>query len=142
MKAYLFREHIQFVAVERAELRSFLDVVVFSVKGSRSPLSLLGGGDYDGDTVLLIWQPEIVNDFQNATECLGDPPDDFIGTNFVKEIETVTEFNQRVRNQPTAQKEKQLQRHLLASLAHTAVVGSYSILCVASEGFELPGMYI
>ena len=100
-------------------------------------MSLLGGGDYDGDTVLLIWQPEIVDDFQNAPECLGDPPDDFIETNFVKEIETVTEFNQRVGDQPIEKKETELQRHLLAALAHTAVVGSYSVMCVPSEGFKL-----
>lgn len=34
----------QFIAVNIVELSQYLDVIVFSTKGSRSPASLLGGG--------------------------------------------------------------------------------------------------
>ena len=51
--------------IDRPELRSYRDVIVMSVKGEQSLASLLGGGDYDGDDVLVIWDPEIVNPFRN-----------------------------------------------------------------------------
>ncbi|QRW26303.1 RNA-dependent RNA polymerase [Rhizoctonia solani] len=41
-------------------------LIIFSVKGSRSLASLLSGGDYDGDTVVLIWDEQITSQFRNA----------------------------------------------------------------------------
>ncbi|EPQ58296.1 hypothetical protein GLOTRDRAFT_36051 [Gloeophyllum trabeum ATCC 11539] len=60
-------------AVQKDELREYRDVIVFSTKGDRSLASKLGGGDYDGDKVLAIWQPEITNSFQNADPKFLDP---------------------------------------------------------------------
>ncbi|MBW0506896.1 hypothetical protein O181_046611 [Austropuccinia psidii MF-1] len=45
---------------------TYFDVLVCSIQGQRSLLSLLSGGDYDGDQVILIWQANIVEQFQNA----------------------------------------------------------------------------
>jgi hypothetical protein len=41
-------------AVDKKELAHLTDVIVFSTKGNRSKVSLLSGGDYDGDTVFLL----------------------------------------------------------------------------------------
>ncbi|KAG8715948.1 hypothetical protein FRC11_012567 [Ceratobasidium sp. 423] len=56
------------IAVECPELwtAGYTDVIVFSVKGECSLASMLGGGDYDGDTVILIWEEAIVNQFINS----------------------------------------------------------------------------
>jgi RNA-dependent RNA polymerase len=62
---------------------NYRDVIIFSVKGTRSAANVLGGGtwksrprlmelnrklgDYDGDTGLVIFDPQIVNPFTNAS---------------------------------------------------------------------------
>jgi len=62
--AYLPSDMQKRHAVYKHELRNFKDVILFSVKGSRSTASLLSGGDYDGDTVTVIWDPAIVDPFE------------------------------------------------------------------------------
>ncbi|CAE6452141.1 unnamed protein product [Rhizoctonia solani] len=56
------------IAVDCPELwaAGYTDVIVFSVKGERSLASMLGGGDYDGDTAILIWEETLVNQFTNS----------------------------------------------------------------------------
>jgi len=107
-------------------------VVIFSTKGARSPLSLLGGGDYDGDTVIIIWDPAIVNSFTNAPLdsnglCAGDPPEDFIAKNFDKSVVRISDY---MKTMPANEGEatKDLQKWLLAPLVNESVVGQYSIL--------------
>jgi RNA-dependent RNA polymerase len=107
-------------------------VVIFSTKGARSPLSLLGGGDYDGDTVIVIWEPEIVGSFNNAPLdrdglCQGDPPADFIEKNFDKSAQRLSNY---INGMPADQGEvtRDLQKWLLAPLVNESVVGYYSIL--------------
>ena len=39
---------MQLQVADRSELCAWANVVIFSTKGARSPLSLLGGGGYDG----------------------------------------------------------------------------------------------
>lgn len=53
-------------AVYKHELRHYKNVIIFPTKGIRPLASLLSGGDYDGDTVTVIWDPEFVGYFQNA----------------------------------------------------------------------------
>ncbi|KAF8684547.1 RNA-dependent RNA polymerase [Rhizoctonia solani] len=84
------------IAVECPELwaAGYTDVIVFSVKGERSLASMLAGGDYDGDTAILIWEEALVNQFTNSATHFADvdvsdhfvsnpkrmeeiPPDDF-----------------------------------------------------------------
>ncbi|KAG9121227.1 hypothetical protein FRC07_002909, partial [Ceratobasidium sp. 392] len=56
------------MAVDCADLwtAGYHDVIVFSVKGESSLASMLGGGDYDGDTVYVIWDHMIVDNFTNS----------------------------------------------------------------------------
>jgi hypothetical protein len=68
-------------AVNKIELAELEDVVVFSAKGDRPLCGLLGGGsvpysplphthsldrDYDGDTIRVLWHPDLVRPFANA----------------------------------------------------------------------------
>ena len=123
---------LQFRAVDRSELREWADVIIFSTKGARSPLSLLGGGDYDGDTVIIIWDPAIVNSFTNAPLdsnglCAGDPPEDFLAKNFDKSVVRISDY---MESMPANEGEaaKDCQKWLLAPLVNESVVGQYSVL--------------
>ena len=53
-------------AVFRPELRHLQDVIVFSIKGDVSLADRLSGGDYDGDKAWVCWDPNIVENFENA----------------------------------------------------------------------------
>lgn len=107
-------------------LRAYVDLVIFSTKGSRSALSWLGGGDYDGDTVIVLWDPELVNQFTNAVECRGDPPDNFLDTNFNREVRAVDEYTSSLARMTLAQQEDEAKKYLLAGLGGIALVGQYS----------------
>ncbi|CAE6522319.1 unnamed protein product [Rhizoctonia solani] len=74
------------IAVNSHELwsRGYFDVIVFSTKGSRSLASLLSGGDYDGDTVVMIWDEAITTPFRNSHKGFADPSLDFERNNFHK----------------------------------------------------------
>lgn len=52
--------------VFRPELRHLKDVVVFPTTGDKPLASLLSGGDYDGDKILVIWDQAIVGPFVNT----------------------------------------------------------------------------
>lgn len=101
-------------------------MVVFSTKGSRSALSWLGGGDYDGDTVIVIWDPELVGQFTNASECRGDPPDNFLQANFNREVRTVDEYTASLARMTPKEQEDEAKKYLLAGLGGVALVGQYS----------------
>ncbi|KAJ5113942.1 hypothetical protein N7456_002476 [Penicillium angulare] len=53
-------------AVYKSELRHFKDVIVFSMKGDIPLAHMLSGGDYDGDTPWICWDPVLVNSFRNS----------------------------------------------------------------------------
>ncbi|SPN98958.1 related to qde-1 RNA-dependent RNA polymerase (RdRP) [Cephalotrichum gorgonifer] len=53
-------------AVYKLELSHLRDVIVFSIKGNEPLADLLSGGDYDGDLAWVCWDPDIVNNFENA----------------------------------------------------------------------------
>ena len=52
--------------VFKPELGYLTDLVVFPSKGMRPFAGKLQGGDYDGDTFWLCWEPDLVRPFQNA----------------------------------------------------------------------------
>ncbi|KAF9076729.1 RNA dependent RNA polymerase-domain-containing protein [Rhodocollybia butyracea] len=83
-------------AVDRLELRHYTDVILISVKGARRGADWLGGGDYDGDKALVLYQPEIVSEFKNADRKLGDPREDIKASYFFTHTETVAELVDRV----------------------------------------------
>lgn len=47
-------------------LSMYTDVIVFSTKGKSSLADLLSGGDMDGDTIRVFWEPSLVHHFTNA----------------------------------------------------------------------------
>ena len=53
-------------AVWKTELRHFKDVIVFPTKGNIPLAHMLSGGDYDGDTPRICWDPNIVQNFRNS----------------------------------------------------------------------------
>ena len=53
-------------AVWKSELRHFKDVIVFPTTGEFPLAGMLSGGDYDGDTPWICWDPMIVERFQNS----------------------------------------------------------------------------
>ncbi|OQV03568.1 hypothetical protein CLAIMM_08594 [Cladophialophora immunda] len=53
-------------AVYKHELRHYKNVILFPQRGTVPLASLLSGGDYDGDVVTCIWDPEIVRHFCNT----------------------------------------------------------------------------
>lgn len=53
-------------AVWHPDLRQFKDVIVFPTKGDRPLADMLSGGDYDGDTIWVCWEPLLVDRFENA----------------------------------------------------------------------------
>lgn len=57
-------------------LANFQDVIVFPTVGDEALCSLLGGGDYDGDTVKLLWDRQIVASFTNAPKEWAVSPSD------------------------------------------------------------------
>lgn len=63
--AYLASDIQMQTAVYEHRLRHYKDVILFSTQGETPLASLLSGGDYDGDTVNVIWDPEIVKHFQS-----------------------------------------------------------------------------
>ncbi len=77
----------KFQAEYRPELAHLKECIVMSARsqpGDRSPASFLGGGDYDGDTVQLVWQKDLVEAFINADEGFVDAPEDFERENLDK----------------------------------------------------------
>ncbi|KAJ6053383.1 uncharacterized protein N7446_009395 [Penicillium canescens] len=53
-------------AVWKPELRHFKDVIVFPTRGDIPLAHMLSGGDYDGDTPWICWDPMIVQNFHNS----------------------------------------------------------------------------
>ena len=83
-------------------------------------------GDYDGDKVTVIWQPEIVQAFKNADDKYASPPPGFDSC-FEKPKETVKDVLQRFDPHgegPLLTRE--LQSYLLCQLRNQAAVGLYS----------------
>ncbi|KAK2756510.1 hypothetical protein FQN54_005403 [Arachnomyces sp. PD_36] len=66
-------------AVWKAELRHYKDVIVFSSKGDTPLAHMLSGGDYDGDTPWICWDPNMVETFTNVGLPEHTPSEDEIG---------------------------------------------------------------
>ena len=76
--------------VFRPELAYLHDVVVFSAQGPRPLASKLSGGDYDGDTFWVCWEPTLVDPFMNAPAPWSTRPAEFFG--FTKDQVTLNEL--------------------------------------------------
>ncbi|KLO20599.1 hypothetical protein SCHPADRAFT_816328 [Schizopora paradoxa] len=120
-------------AVSRDELLSYVNVIVFSTKGSQSLASYLGGGD----TVTILADRSIVDTFKNA-KTVREPND--LRDNFQPEIEKVSAFCDRISNMDDATQAYELGKKLLAGLSDSKV-GMYSRFhenVVYSRGYSDP----
>ncbi|KAF2726103.1 hypothetical protein K431DRAFT_280129, partial [Polychaeton citri CBS 116435] len=64
-------------AVYHPQLAHLKDVVVFSSRGKIPLAAKLQGGDYDGDTFWICWDPQVVTPFRNAPLNEVLPPEAF-----------------------------------------------------------------
>ena len=78
--------------MDEPRLSHLTDVIVFSRKGLRSQVSLLSGGDYDGDTVWICWDDRLVAPFTPADESFAEEPSDFLDTYFYQDKREVSEI--------------------------------------------------
>ncbi|KAF5331032.1 hypothetical protein D9619_005263 [Psilocybe cf. subviscida] len=112
-------------AVDHPYLRNYVDVIVFSVKGKRRLIDFLAGGDYDGDKVLAMWDPEIVSHFQNAPDKFSVEPQG-LDLSFTRDTESGDAFLERFSALSEAEKTPALQRYLLGGLVSPFLIGKYS----------------
>ncbi|KAK5017460.1 hypothetical protein LTR39_001529, partial [Cryomyces antarcticus] len=74
------RSDIQKVrAVFKEELSHLIDVVVFPTTGNFPLAGKLQGGDYDGDTFWLCWEPDLTSSFKNAPPPYNPLPPEYFG---------------------------------------------------------------
>ncbi|KAG2055291.1 hypothetical protein BDR06DRAFT_1007190 [Suillus hirtellus] len=108
----------QVTAVSHSKLDKYFDVIVFPVKGERSLASYLGGGDYDGDTVTLVWSKQLVENVNTAPLCMAPAG---LSDNFEREVEHVEKFNERISNLSPKEAQTAFQKVLLLGLADTKI---------------------
>ncbi|KAG8719688.1 hypothetical protein FRC09_010774 [Ceratobasidium sp. 395] len=119
---------VQVTAVENYELWSlgYHDVVVFSTKGDCHLASLLSGGDYDGDNVVLIWDEDITDQFVNSDLDAARLSDGFEEDNFDKSTDMLGDVVSRSKLQ-----NRELEAELITALLQGAVAnrleGRYNI---------------
>ncbi|KAL6305950.1 RNA dependent RNA polymerase-domain-containing protein, partial [Sparassis latifolia] len=124
-------------AVFHEKLRGYVDVIIVNTKShfygdtdlKRHLASMTGGGDYDGDTMEVYWQPEIVNQFVNADPAryAREPP--AVQGCLDKDDTTVAQFLTQTANATEMDLIIKLQSYLLGPLhGDTAAVGNYSTM--------------
>ncbi|KAG2122046.1 RNA dependent RNA polymerase-domain-containing protein [Suillus cothurnatus] len=122
-------------AVSHPKLASYFDVIIFPVKGERSLASYLGGGDYDGDTVVLVWSKSLVENFSTAPLC--EAPVD-LRNDFEQEVEHLLDFDRRVSKLSDKEAQTAFQKVLLLGLAETkrGLYSSFHDAAVYQRGYD------
>ncbi|CDO75004.1 hypothetical protein BN946_scf184965.g6 [Trametes cinnabarina] len=119
-------------AVFHEKLRHYYDVIVVSTKShlyqgkslDRHLASLTGGGDYDGDTLQVFWDPRIVTNFKEPN-LATEPPD--VQKCLVKDTTTVSAFLAAMPpSAPYDYKIFAMQHYLLGALRSSSHVSLYS----------------
>ncbi|WRT65728.1 uncharacterized protein IL334_002676 [Kwoniella shivajii] len=134
----------RFKAVYRPELTHLKDCIVLSAKSElckRSPASYMSGGDYDGDTLQLFWDKDIVEHFRNPEDMYAETPDDFEKENFDKEIMKGTEFLNKIECLDEESSTREMQGWLLGAMMGDELTGKYSDLhgnAVYTLGYSHP----
>ncbi|QRV85354.1 RNA-dependent RNA polymerase [Ceratobasidium sp. AG-Ba] len=115
-------------AVENHQLLSlgYCDVIIFSTKGECSLASLLSGGDYDGDTVVMIWDESITSQFINSDLSSARPSDSFESDNFNKSKQKLGDLVARLALRGES-KEAALSRILLQGAVAKRLEGRYNV---------------
>ncbi|KAJ7590902.1 RNA dependent RNA polymerase-domain-containing protein [Mycena floridula] len=111
-------------AVDRPELRHICDVIVLSVKGERRSADFLSGGDFDGDTGQLIYDPAIVEPFRNSDLKFATPPENIMDNFETTTKETIADLVKSIKDPRLLASE--LQAQLLSSATEMSQVGQYS----------------
>ncbi|KIM23788.1 hypothetical protein M408DRAFT_11368 [Serendipita vermifera MAFF 305830] len=104
-------------------LRERRGVIYFSTRGQRPLADILAGGD----DVILIWEPSIVENFQNADDRLSEKPES-VARSFERDAVTAGAVYQDLcdlQDQPEEQLQM-LSRHLLGSLKVPQYLGIYN----------------
>ncbi|KAJ7484690.1 RNA dependent RNA polymerase-domain-containing protein [Mycena latifolia] len=127
-------------AVKSSKLAELVDVIVCSVKGERRLLDFLAGGDYDGDTAIVIWDKQIVDSFVNAPEKYSVEPQG-LDACFTRDETTVAKFIADSARKSPEVKAAELQKYLLGSLRDASAVGQYSGYhdnAIVTKGYDNP----
>ncbi|KZT73517.1 hypothetical protein DAEQUDRAFT_721575 [Daedalea quercina L-15889] len=135
-------------AVYKSELGNYVDVVVVSTQNhcfngeplGRHLASMTGGGDYDGDTLEVFWDPSIVSHFDNADPKFAQEPEE-VQAALRKNPETVKRFLRRTSSCSGDIKLAETQKYLLGALRNVSRVGIYSGLWLATaykNGYSHP----
>lgn len=90
-------------------------------------LDFLAGGDYDGDTALVMWNPEMVSSFTNADDSYADPPTG-LEAGFTKSAETGAHFLRSLEGLSLEQRTQRYQHYLLGGLQDPSLIGQYSTM--------------
>ncbi|PVG01827.1 hypothetical protein CPB86DRAFT_823407 [Serendipita vermifera] len=107
-------------------LRSRPGVIFFSTLGERPLADILGGGDYDGDTVILIWNKEMVDQFSNADLRHSEAPLS-VSASFKKDETRAESVINALQRAPKGDRLSILQDYLLASAkVDSNLLGKYS----------------
>lgn len=116
----------KFRAVYRPELCHLKDCIVMSASSAlctRSPASFLSGGDYDGDTATVIFDPALVNPFRNADDGIAITRPTFEEENFEKELVKGTDFLAQLEGSDDATLARNYQHFLLSSILDERTTG-------------------
>ncbi|OCF57860.1 hypothetical protein L486_03881 [Kwoniella mangroviensis CBS 10435] len=131
-------------AVFKPELTYLKDCIVLSANSQlckRSPASYLGGGDYDGDTVTLFWNQDLVQPFKNADDHFAETPENFVEENFDKSVTKGTEFLESIEGLSEDEKIARMQEWLIGGVTGDELTGIYSGLhenAVYTLGYSHP----
>ncbi|KAI0033844.1 RNA dependent RNA polymerase-domain-containing protein [Vararia minispora EC-137] len=93
---YIVTGDVLVKSINHPALAAFTDVIIVPIKGTRSFMSDLSGGDLDGDTAWITWEPSLVESFTNTP--LVVPPSTFISGNFERNGERLSDFCERLKN--------------------------------------------
>lgn len=97
-------------------------------------------GDYDGDTAIVIWTPDIVKPFKNADVKYSIEPEG-LDRCFSRENEKVDAFLERTASHSPEEKVSAMQQYLLGGLSDPSTKGTYSIMhdnAIYSLGYKHP----
>jgi hypothetical protein len=97
-------------------------------------------GDYDGDTAIVIWTPDIVRPFKNADEKYSIEPEG-LDRCFSRDNEKVDAFLERTASHSPEEKVSAMQKYLLGSLCDTSITGIYSTMhdnAIYNLGYKHP----
>ncbi|KIM29182.1 hypothetical protein M408DRAFT_22990 [Serendipita vermifera MAFF 305830] len=121
------------VIVDHPELSGYVDVLLMPLERDRSLCSLLSGGDYDGDRILVIWDPNITDTYEPSAADSDDSLLNIQRQNFHSSPRTVesilTEIPSNVQGPSNTEREgvsKALQGVIFNTHASPDQMGRYS----------------